>query len=137
MRTLTILWRRLVDEKGRTCPRCGRTGAQIEKAVKILAGRLRPRGFAVLARSRALNREAFERNPSGSNRIWIAGRPLEHWLGAKAGKSRCCGACGTAPCRTVELGDKSYAAVPARLIVRAGEAAARARAQALSRRPRS
>lgn len=90
-----------------------------------LERKLRPLGIAVRADARSLTRAAFDHAPARSNRIWIAGKPLETWLEAKAGKSRCCGACGPAPCRTLEVGERSYAAVPARLIVRAGERAAR------------
>lgn len=124
MRTLTVLWQRLLNERGRTCPRCGQTGTQVERAVNVLSRRLRPLGITVRARSKGLTRESFDKNPASSNRIWIGGKPLEHWLGAKTGKSRCCGACGTTSCRTLELGARSYAAVPASFIIRAGQRAA-------------
>lgn len=125
MRTLTVRWQRLLNERGRTCPRCSQTGAQVQRAIGVLARRLRPLGITVRARSKGLTHEAFNRNPASSNRIWIGGKPLERWLGAKTGKSRCCGACGTTPCRTLELGAQSYATVPATLIIRAGQRAAR------------
>ena len=124
MKRLTIRWQRLVNEKNRTCPRCGSTGEQVEKAVKTLGRRLRPLGIEVRSLSRALSQAAFERDPQSSNRIWIGAAPLERWLEAKPGKSRCCGACGRTPCRTLRVGERTYAAVPARLIVRAGLRAA-------------
>ena len=124
MKILTARWQRLLNERGSTCPRCGQTGAQVEKAVNLLSRRLRPLGIAVQARSKGITRKSFDKNPASSNRIWIGGKPLEHWLEAKTGKSQCCVACGTTPCRTLELGSKSYSAVPATLIIRAGQRAA-------------
>ena len=122
---LTVRWQRLVDEAGSTCPRCGKTGEQVEKAVVSLSRRLKPRGIAVCADPRELSWAAFNRRPSSSNRIWIAGKPLEEWLSAKSGRSQCCGSCGTAACRTLEVRGKAYESVPARLIVEAGMTAAR------------
>ena len=58
-------------------------------------------------------------NPSESNRIWIAGQPLERWLEGSAGSSPCCSVCGDAECRTVELGGETFETIPERLIVKA------------------
>jgi hypothetical protein len=49
---------------------------------------------------------------------------LEHWLGATTGASRCCSVCGETECRTLEVDGASFEAVPERLIVKAGLAAA-------------
>ncbi|WP_132564506.1 DUF2703 domain-containing protein [Rhizobium sullae] len=42
-------------------------------------------------------------NPSESSRIWIAGKPVEEWLAASVGSSRCCSVRGGTPCRTMEV----------------------------------
>lgn len=124
MKTLSLKWQRLVDARGGTCPRCRTTGDEVAAAAKTLAKALKPLGIALRAERTTLSPAAFRRRPSSSNRIWVGGRPLEAWLGATTGKSRCCGSCGTAQCRTVELGGTSHAAVPARLVVAAGLLAA-------------
>lgn len=124
MPILTIRWQRLLDEKGETCPRCGGTQAEVEKAVGRLRRALGPRGIAVRAVKRALTWKDFERDPAASNRIWVAGKPLESWLGARTGASPCCGACGDNDCRTVTVGGRSYDTIPSRLIVSAGLKAA-------------
>ncbi|MCM2304870.1 MAG: DUF2703 domain-containing protein [Elusimicrobia bacterium] len=92
----------------------------MEKAVRRLRRALGPRGVSVRAEKRALTWAAFKRDPAASNRIWVAGKPLERWLGARTGASPCCGACGDSDCRTVKVGGRSYDTVPARLIVSAG-----------------
>lgn len=124
MTTLTIRWQRLLDEKGETCPRCGGTQAEVEKAVGRLRRVLRPRGIAVRSEQRGLTWKDFKRDPVASNRIWVAGKPLERWLGARTGASPCCGACGDNDCRTVTVGGRSYDTIPSRLIVSAGLKAA-------------
>jgi hypothetical protein len=124
MKTLTLTWQRLLDARGGTCPRCRETGDEVAAAAKTLAKALRPLGIALRTERKALSPAAFRRLPSSSNRIWVGGRPLEDWLGATTGESRCCGSCGDARCRTVELGGASHAAVPARLVVGAGLMAA-------------
>jgi len=124
MPTLTIRWQRLLDEEGETCPRCGGTQAEVEKAVRLLRRALDPRGIAVRSEERGLTWKDFERDPAASNRIWVAGKPLERWLGAGTGASPCCGACGDNDCRTVTVGGRSYETIPSRLIVSAGLKAA-------------
>jgi hypothetical protein len=121
---LPIVWQRLVGEQGTTCPRCGSTQLAVERAVKSLAEALRPLGIAPTLETREIDQATFDAAPAESNRIWIAGRPLEDWVDAATGSSQCCSVCGTAYCRTVEVDGKSFEAVPERLIVRAGLAAA-------------
>ena len=121
--TLPIVWQRLVSG-GETCPRCGSTQGAIERAVATLAEVLRPLSIEPTLETIALDQASFEETPSESNRIWIAGRPLEDWLGAAASESQCCSVCGTNNCRTLEVDGASYEAVPETLIVKAGLAAA-------------
>ena len=73
---------------------------------------------------RELDETTFRVAPGESNRIWIGGKPLEAWLGAQSGSSKCCSVCGDAECRTTELGGTVYEEVPERLIVQAGLMAA-------------
>ena len=126
MKTLTIRWQRLVDEAGKTCERCGSTGEDLRRAAETLERSLAPLGMAVALEEEALDRAAFEQGPLDSNRIWIAGKPIEEWLGASVGQSECCAPCGDAECRTVTVDGRTYEAVPAELIVKAGLLAAAA-----------
>ena len=124
MRPLPIIWQRLVDAGGRTCERCGSTEGALGHAVAKLKTALAPLGIEPTLETREIDQAGFQRDPSASNRIWIAGRPLEEWLGASTGSSQCCSVCGDADCRTVELGDTVYEALPEELIVQAALAAA-------------
>lgn len=120
---LTILWQRLAKE-GRTCDRCGGTHVELQKAMARLQGTLDPLGFEPFLETQEIEEPAFHDAPLESNRIWIAGVPLEHWLGASVGASRCCAACGDSDCRTVSVGNQTFETIPARLIVKAALAAA-------------
>ena len=124
MKPLSIVWQRLVDASGRTCERCGSTQESLERAVAKLKSALAPLGMEPTLEAGEIDQAEFKRDPSASNRIWIAGRPLEEWLGASTGSSQCCSVCGDADCRTVEMGDTVYEAVPEELIVQAALAAA-------------
>ena len=66
----------------------------------------------------------FTANPLESNRIWIAGRPMEDWLRGNVGSSRCCSVCGDSDCRTLEIQGTSFETIPETLIVKAGLLAA-------------
>ena len=125
MKPLTITWQRLVKE-GRTCDRCGGTQLELQKAVERLQSALAPLGFEPRIVTQQIDEPAFQAAPLESNRIWIAGVPLEDWLGAREGTSRCCAACGGADCRTVRLDDHTFEVIPAELIVRAALVAAAA-----------
>lgn len=92
LRTLRIRWQRLVSN-GQTCPRCGLTGGEIEKAVSILKRALAPLGVEVVFEKRELSFAEFRENPLESNRIWIEDHPLEEWLNGKVGQSSCCDVC--------------------------------------------
>lgn len=124
MKTLTILWQRLVDASGSTCPRCEGTGQSVEQAVARLKAALAPLGVEPRLEMREMAPEAFKARPLESNRIWIDGQALESWLDGTAGASRCCDACGDAECRTLEVDGAIYEAIPESLLVRAGLIAA-------------
>jgi hypothetical protein len=123
MTALPILWQRLVKD-GETCDRCGGTYAELQKAPAMLVRELRPRGIEPIVELREVDEATFRADPSASNRIWIAGVPLEDWLGAGVGQSRCCAACGDADCRTVTVDEKTFETIPADLIVQAAQRAA-------------
>jgi hypothetical protein len=123
MKRLPITWKRLVKE-GETCKRCGSTYEQAVSALAKLETSLRPLGIQPVLETLALDERAFRAEPSESNRIWIAGKPIEEWLGASVGKSPCCSVCGDLPCRTLETGGNTFETIPADLIVKAALIAA-------------
>lgn len=124
MKRLPIVWQRLVDAQGRTCARCGATQEAIEGAVAKLKVALAPLGLEPTLETREISPSAFKDDPSASNRIWIADRTLEEWLGARTGSSRCCSVCGDSECRTVEIGDTVFEEIPEELVLKAALAAA-------------
>ena len=119
MKSLPIMWQRLVSSDGKTCDRCDATYQAMRRALDTLKEVLRPLGFEPTLEVRALDETAFKANPIESNRIWIAGRPMEDWLGARVGSSRCCSVCGEAECRTVKVGATTFEAVPEKLFLKA------------------
>ena len=124
MKPLPIVWQRLVNTEGRTCPRCHGTGDEMLGALDRLRAALAPLGVEPQLETVELNEAVFLTRPSESNRIWIAGNPLEEWLGGQTGSSRCCNECGDKDCRTVEVAGQTYEVIPEELIVRAGVIAA-------------
>ena len=125
MKTLPIVWKRLVAD-GRTCPRCASTQEAVLGAMAKLQAALQPLGIRPTLDMQALDDPDFRADPSESNRLWIAGRPLEEWLGGCVGTSPCCTVCGDLSCRTVQVGGRVYEAIPEELIVRAALRAASA-----------
>ena len=119
MKILKIEWQRLLTD-GQTCPRCGATEKEVEKASHSLEQSLAPLGIKVVLEKHELTPVAFQQDHSKSNRILLNGRPLEEWLGLKVGQSLCCGPCGDAECRTLETGGQVYETIPADLIIQAG-----------------
>jgi hypothetical protein len=123
MQQLPIVWLRLVT-KGQTCDRCAATQQEIEHAVHTLEHALPPLGIEPHLAIRDLNETSFKQDPSASNRIWIAGKPMEEWLDARTGSSRCCSVCGDSECRTIEVRGATFEAIPERLILKAALVAA-------------
>lgn len=122
-KTVTIVWQRLLSD-GETCPRCGSTEKEIEKAVTLLKQSLNPLGVAVILEKSELSVEQFKKDTLRSNSIHINGRLLEEWLDARTGQSECCDVCGPNDCRTMEIDGDTYESIPANLIVKAGLLAA-------------
>ncbi|HOO77222.1 MAG TPA: DUF2703 domain-containing protein [bacterium] len=117
---LHIRWQRLVNRQGQTCDRCGTTETAVEDAVKKLRRSLKELDIDVVLKKEPLSESAFLKDPLESNRIWIAGEAIEKWLSATSGQSKCCSTCGELDCRTITVDGKTYEAVPAELIVKAG-----------------
>ena len=124
MQTIRIVWQRLLSLQGQTCDRCAATELALQQAVETLQQVLAPLQMQVEFNRQAMTLEQFNQDPGASNRIWIADKPLEEWLGASTGTSPCCSVCGDAQCRTLECGNQSYDAIPPQLIIKAGLLAA-------------
>lgn len=120
---LTIKWQRLLYD-GQTCPRCGSTGDEVDKAVTTLRQSLASLGIVVVLEKGELSLAEFKQDTLQSNAIAINGRLLEDWLGAQTGQSECCDVCGPNDCRTLNVAGVSHEVVPAELIVKAGLLAA-------------
>jgi hypothetical protein len=120
MKVLEIRWQRLVDEQGQTCDRCGTTETAVEDAIQKLKRSLKELDIDVVLEKKALSLSTFSKDPLQSNRIWIAGEPIEKWLSATPGQSQCCSTCGDSECRTVTVDGKTYEAIPSELIIKAG-----------------
>jgi len=124
VKSLPIVWQRLVDAGGQTCDRCAATYVGLTEAVAKLKAALRPLGIEPTLETRDIDRESFKADPSQSNRVWIAGKPIEKWLGAGVSSSPCCSVCGDSECRTIEVGGNRFEAIPSELTLRAALLAA-------------
>ncbi|MCX8028265.1 MAG: DUF2703 domain-containing protein [Thermodesulfovibrionales bacterium] len=123
MLTLNIKWQRLV-ESGETCPRCSNTEAEVERAFDLLSKALSVFGIKVELQKSEITLEEFLTSPLNSNQIIINNKPLEQWLDANVGSSKCCSVCGDNECRTIEIGSDKYETIPANMIIKAGLKAA-------------
>jgi hypothetical protein len=123
MSSLSIRWQRLVMD-GRTCDRCRDTESAVRRAAETLRQVLEPLGIEAQLDVADLDEAAFRASPLESNRIWIAGRPMEDWLEGTVGQSRCCSVCGDSDCRTVQIQGTVFETIPERLIIKAGLRAA-------------
>jgi len=122
-KTLMIKWQRLLTE-GQTCPRCGSTEDEVEKAVTVLGQALKPLSIEVVLEKGELSVEQFKQDTLQSNKVWINDRLLEDWLGAQTGQSECCEVCGPNVCRTMAVAGEGHEVIPVELIVKAGLLAA-------------
>jgi hypothetical protein len=124
MKQLIIRWQRLINESGQTCERCTDTGSTVENAYKKLKKSFVELGIEVELKKEILDFSIFIKDPLQSNRIWIAERPLEEWIGATVGKSQCCDVCGDSECRTISINQDTFENIPEYLIIKAGLLAA-------------
>ncbi len=123
MKVLKISWQRLVSG-GETCPRCGGTEEELEKAVSSLKESLSPLGLNVIFEKKELSVAEFKEAPLRSNMIIINDKSLENWVNGIVGESQCCDVCGPTDCRTTTVGAETYEEIPAELIIKAGLIAA-------------
>lgn len=126
MKQLPIVWQRLVSTGGATCPRCDATHHHLQSAVAKLRDVLKPLNIEPVLQVREIDDKFFRDAPDESNRVWIAGKPLEDWLGANIGSSACCSVCGETPCRTVEVEGEVFEEIPEAVILKAALIAAAA-----------
>ena len=124
MKSLQIVWQRLVDSNGQTCDRCGATYDGIKQAVEKLEVSLEPLGIEPTVEIREIDKDSFTKDPAQSNRIWIAGIPIEEWLRASVSSSPCCKVCGDTECRTIGLDNEVFETIPTELILKAALIAA-------------
>ncbi|UCD69779.1 MAG: DUF2703 domain-containing protein [Betaproteobacteria bacterium] len=124
MKSLPIVWQRLVDPRGRTCDRCAATQESLEQASEKLGELLRPLNIEPAVEIKDIDPDTFSEDPDRSNRIWIAGRPIEEWLNATVSSSPCCSVCGDSECRTIEVEREVFEAIPTELIIKAALIAA-------------
>jgi hypothetical protein len=89
MKTITIEWKHLV-RRGRTCDRCGDTGANLRRAIRLLNTRChRPRVHFRLKKTPLDPRRIAE-----SNSILVDGLPLEQLLPEMTVAMSKCDSCG-------------------------------------------
>jgi hypothetical protein len=124
MKSLPIIWQRLVTSDGKTCDRCDATYQELQRGVKKLTEVLRPLGIEPTLEAKEIDEGSFRANPSESNRVWIAGKSMEEWLKGRVGTSRCCSVCGESECRTVQVGGTVFEAIPENLFLKAALVAA-------------
>lgn len=123
MKILKIKWQRLLSD-GQTCPRCGSTEEELEKAISTLKQSLIPLGINVILEKSEISVMKFKEDPLQSNQILINDNPLENWIVGKVGQSPCCDVCGPSECRTVVVEGEIYEVIPADLVIKAGLLAA-------------
>lgn len=116
---LIITWQRLISDN-ETCPRCGSTENELDKAVLQLKEKLNPLGISVMIEKKEISLEEFKKNPIKSNSILFNDHLLEDIINAKTSHSQCCEVCGDEECRTIEVKGKSLEIIPSELIVEAG-----------------
>lgn len=124
VRRLPIVWQRLVGADGATCRRCDATHQHLLSAITKLSEVLKRLKVELTLEVRELSEASFKNEPGQSNRIWIADKPIEDWLGASVGSSPCCSVCGDVPCRTVEVEGAVFEDIPEAMILQAALMAA-------------
>ncbi|OGW67640.1 MAG: hypothetical protein A3H49_02810 [Nitrospirae bacterium RIFCSPLOWO2_02_FULL_62_14] len=116
MKNLHIEWKHY-EKDGTTCERCGDTGQSLKQAVEKLRGELAGRNIGLTFTETILS----EQDIPVSNSILFNGAPLETLIpGAKTSENHC-RSCSELTgretrCRTVEVGNALYEALPEALI---------------------
>ncbi|MCS7254383.1 MAG: DUF2703 domain-containing protein [Armatimonadota bacterium] len=123
MLELVIRWTHLSVD-GETCSRCSETGKELAIAVEALRKTLSPLGIRVVFEEVEITNEEFSRNPLRSNEIWLNGKLLEEWLGARTTQTQCCNVCGDEECRALEVDGQLHEVITSELVIKAGLIAA-------------
>lgn len=123
MKRLLITWQRLIDND-KTCPRCEGTEKELHRAFEKISKALSYLGIKVILEKQEISIDEFKVNTLRSNQIWINNKPIEEWLNAKIGSSKCCDVCGDEQCRTIEISESRYEVIPENLIIKASLLAA-------------
>jgi hypothetical protein len=118
MKRLPIVWQRLVSAGG-TCPRCDATYQHLQSAIVKLREAFKPLNVEPILEVREISESSFRKDSAQSNRIWIADKPIEEWIGADVGSSKCCSVCGDGPCRTMEVEGSVFEDIPEAVIMKA------------------
>jgi len=124
MKTVTIRWQRLTDVNGQTCARCMSTQNSIQSAYRKLKESFSVLDIEVILQKENIDFPIFSKDPLQSNRIWVNEKPLEQWIGATVGQSKCCDVCGESECRTVTIGQDTFEIIPEDMIIQAAFLAA-------------
>lgn len=116
MKELNIEWMHY-DKEGETCTRCNNTGDNIKAVLETMSKDKTDKGIKINYKETILE----AKDMPDSNTVLINGKKLEDILNAKASENYChscsCLAGSGTNCRTIELNDKSYEAIPEELIL--------------------
>jgi hypothetical protein len=136
-KALTMAWHKGTDESGNICDLSVATAEAVGQASGELRQALAEHGIDVVVEEGTFSSAYTEEDGCLCNRVWIEGRTLDEWLGAKVVKMSCAGCPGLASGCTraaasggcsgrtsLVYGGKTYEVVPANLIVMAGLVAA-------------
>lgn len=116
MKELNVEWKHL-EIQGQTCDRCADTGQAVRDVLAWLKEELGREGIAVSFTETKLGEDRIPE----SNQVLFNGVPLEDLVpGALANENACCSCTEIlgveTSCRTVEVGEQTYEAIPADLI---------------------
>lgn len=115
---LVIKWQRLMYN-GETCPRCSDTEKEIKKAIDALKKICENSNIKLKFKKEKITKKEFEKNPLESNRIFINNKPIENYINAKTGKSKCCNICGNTDCRTIIVKKNQFEVISSDIIIQA------------------
>ena len=116
MNTVAVEWRRLVHD-GRTCDRCGDTGAMLRQLVASLDAECAGQGTRVKLKETELGPERI----AESNLVLIEGQPLERLLAHIAVGHTHCASCEELTgqeqaCRAFQLAGETHEVPPPYLV---------------------
>jgi hypothetical protein len=116
--SLSIVWQRYAGADG-ICQSCGAAQHELDEAICTIRHALGPFGIEPRLETRSMTEAQYRAAPEQSNRIWIAGKPIEQWLNGSVWYRP-----WLSPCRIVEIDGTTHVAIPHRLILEAAILAA-------------